>query len=216
MYGEYPEIYEPTEFEITINDLIRAEVNHKKEQLVVDLKYYKEKYEESQNLLRKANSKIWMLENEHEKKIEKALKEKELEVKRGFGFGLTINDVVYYIKENCSKLSCKLCDGKGKVKVNVFNKITNADCPYCHYGNIWHYTYFPKKDFVKSIKITINNLGLLFNEIYLKDNTDHYFTDLKDLYKTLEECQTICDEKNKIEEEKRKNYEQQTYNPSSQ
>jgi len=197
---------EPSEFDLKINEIINAEVTTRIEQTVKDLEIYKEENDKLGKKLLDAKCKLAKVENDYKKQLEQALIEKELEVHRQLGLGFAVNDIVYYIDNTTTSTKCEKCGGKGNVKVDVLGREAEVRCPHCSYGKILHYNYFPKKDIVRSIKFWMsrkdkynyNVPGELKEdwdiEIWLDDKDDDIKR--KNLYKTLEDCQVACNEKN--------------------
>ena len=211
-YYEDERYYEPT-----IADEIFIEYQQKlKDALKNSVKSNIENIESENARLKEENKKLrtetYELKgqiNNNIKETEKLLKEKEREVFVGFTSGFAPHDTIWYIESKRTETTCKYCNGKYKIKVDVLGKTKEVDCPHCSYGKISHYTYYPVKDIISSFYFNyhradrnLKNSGVVLNieKIYL-DKYDSYKS-VDNLYKTLEECQNVCDERNKAENDK--------------
>jgi len=207
MYYEDEPYYNPEDFmeeyEQGIRDILTEAVNKKIKDTVDNLILEKSRNEVSTKEISELRSKLRNAERLHKEELEKALKDKEKEVTRKLTFGFAPHDIVYYIKSNSTNHKCEKCNGKGEVKVEVLGKETKVKCPHCSYGSNTTYFYYPEKDTITTVAFNIyrkdknnKNSGVEMSEgkIWL-ESYDHEKT-VSDLYKTLEECQIECDEKN--------------------
>lgn len=208
-YGDdYEQYYNPEDFleeyEVQLRDLIVNATNNKIKNTIEELKSEKENNKKLEQELKELRSNLHNTNRIHKEQLDKALIEKQKEVEEKLSCGFVPHDTVWYIKSKSTQTVCEKCNGQYKIKVDVLGKEKEVDCPYCSYGKVTHFTYYPVKDIVSSIYIYFNridknkkNSGIQLNvkEIYL-DKYD-YTMNINNLYKTEEECQTECDKKNK-------------------
>lgn len=199
-FGE--EYYSPDEFlekyELKLREIMFEAVNAKIKSSLEELKQLKAECEDLQECKRK-----------HSDDMKSKLKEKEIEVFQQI-FGFCVNEDVYIVA--CDKISvkCEKCSGTGHVETEVLGKIVTIKCPFCDYGNNNTYFYYPKKAKVKAIRLwaTRNDSwdkkkpGIIKGhnvEIYLDKND--FPTSPDKIFRTEEDCQAVCDQKNAEEAE---------------
>ena len=193
----------PSEFETRINKLIQEEVSVRMGDAAIDLEQLKKQAVEQKEIIKTLRTEISNLNRLKKSELEQALKEKELEIKRDFGHGFAVNDEVYFVGSKSTHVKCDKCEGRGKVNVEILGKETTVNCPHCKSGKISNFFYEPKKDRIEAIEFYVtrksyNNktcTGTINAEIYLAQS--EFFKTPKFIYKTLEECQAVCDEQNK-------------------
>lgn len=204
-YEDYENYIPDDEFSMQINELIIEEINTRMKQTVEELKVYKSQSEELQKQLWDNQNEFRKFKFESDEKLKLAIKEKELEVKREFGKGFTVNDTVYYIASNREERKCEKCDGRGEVEIEVLGKRTKVKCPHCTYGKVITYDYYPKEDKIRSIKFWLtrkDNWDKKSSGVFSDTNIEIWLESydnnkkVENLYKTKEECQVACDEKN--------------------
>lgn len=196
---------EPNEFQVQIDELVHGEVSRRIEQTVKDIEEYREKYTQLQKKLYATEKELRKQKNDADNNLKQAVKEKELETQRALGFGFAVNDTVFYVGSDCKTEKCKQCVGKGTVVANVLGKDAKVSCPHCSYGTIRHYTYYPKKSTAESMNFWVTKVDSWSKAVpgVVKENNVKIYIDGREgemrpssLYKTLEECQAVCDEKN--------------------
>ena len=190
------------EYEINLRDIITKAVNDKIKNTIEKLQSLEDENKSLSKEVGELRRNAYSTERLHKEQLEKALKEKELEVQKKLSSGFIPHDKVWYIETKAKQTKCEQCNGNYNVEVEVLGKMTKASCPHCSYGNITTYTYSVKQDTVSSIYYNYHredrnkNHGIILNvdKIYL-DRYDGQ-KDSKSLYKTLEDVQTECDIRN--------------------
>ena len=181
------------EYEINLRDIITKAVNDKIKNTIEKLQSVEDKNNRLSKEISELKRNIYSTERLHKEQLDKALKEKELEIQKKLSSGFTPHDKVWYIESKAKQTKCEQCNGNYNVEVEVLGKMTKASCPHCSYGNITTYTYSVKQDTVSSIYYNYHredrnkNHGIILNvdKIYL-DRYDGQ-KDSKSLYRTLEE-----------------------------
>jgi hypothetical protein len=191
------------EYEQGIRDILTEAVNKKIKDTVDALVLEKSRNEVLTKEVVELKSKIYNAERLHKAEIDKVVKEVIKETERRLCYGFAPHDIVYRIDSKASVIKCDKCNGKGKVKVDVLGKSTEVSCPHCSYGENRTYFYFPKEDIVSNISFSIyrkdrnsKSSGFEMSKIKVWLDKSEYETDSSNLYKSLEECQKVCDEKN--------------------
>ena len=190
------------EYEVSLRDIVTKAVNDKIKNTIEKLQLEEDENKRLDKEISELKRGIFNTDRLHKEKLDKALKEKELEIQRKLNCGFVPHDKVWYIESKAKQRKCEQCNGNYNVEVEVFGKKTKASCPHCSYGNITTYTYSVKQDTVSSIYYNYHredrskNYGIVLNvdKIYL-DRYDGQ-KDSKSLYKTLEDVQTECDIRN--------------------
>ncbi|MGD0154025.1 MAG: hypothetical protein ABSC17_09785 [Thermacetogeniaceae bacterium] len=194
--GDEPR-YELSEFEIKINELIQGEVKERLGQAAIDLENYKTDNAQLQKRNHELSSNLRKIETDHKAALTKALRDKEIEVKREIFGGFVIGDTGYFAESEIILHTCEKCKGKGKINVQIAEEEKIVRCPYCDGNKSTHtYHFTPKQSKIYFIKVELqeNKKWLKFA---LKGSNDCHEYTSNDIYKTLEECQAVCDEKNK-------------------
>lgn len=217
MYYDEEEYYVNPEdyleqYEVEVREIILKAMNDKIKKTIEELKTERENNKKLEERNQELRTKLYNIEKQSKQQLEVALKEKELETHRKLSTGFAVNDIVYYIKSKSTSTKCEKCNGKGKVEIEVLDKKTEVKCPHCSYGTIYHYTYYPEKDTISSIKFWVRRKdnydkrspGILHEKWDIDMWLDRYDNSIRrdNLYKSLEECQKACDEKNKKEDSK--------------
>jgi hypothetical protein len=186
------------EFEIKMNELVRNEVNERIGQAAIDL----ENYIADNKKLRAANTELLLnlrqIERDNKAALTKALREKEIDVKRDIFGGFTIGDTCFFAKSDLLRHPCEKCEGKGKVSVQIAGEEKSVRCPYCNGDKSTHTCHYsPKKARIVDMRVEFRggNCSAKWQHFSLDCNeTGDYAPD--DLFKTIEECQAVCDMEN--------------------
>lgn len=194
------------EYEVNLRDVIVKAVNDKIKNTIEELQSLKDENKNLSNQVGELKRNTYNAERLHKEQIEKALKEKELEVQRKLSCGFMPHDKVWYIQSETIRTKCDQCNGNYNLEVEVLGKKTKANCPHCSYGQKLRYKYHVKQDIVSSVYFNYyredrnKKSGILLHvkDIYL-DKYDGSKSP-ESLYKTLEECQAECDRKNEEED----------------
>lgn len=185
--------YEPQdEFAVKVMELVKSEVQAKITETVDNLEIFRKANASLGEKIRRLESQIRTQDQE----MKKVLVEKEKEVKRELLGGFTIGDTVYYPDAKGTSEKCEKCNGTHKllVTVNGTDEERNIDCNKCDYGGkILTYTYYPRKDVISSAHLEMNSTNKWL-KFYLNREDRERKVEL--LFKTEEECQIHCDEKN--------------------
>jgi hypothetical protein len=190
------------EYEVNLREIIAKAVNDKIKNTIEKLQIVEDENKELRNQVGELKRNTYNAERLHKDQLEKALKEKELEVQRSLSCGFIPHDKVYYIESTAKNTKCEQCNGNYKMEIEILGKKTKVHCPHCSYGNITTYTYSVKQDTVSSIYYNYHRedrnkkFGIVLNvdKIYL-DKYDGQKS-LTNLFKTLEEAQVECDKRN--------------------
>lgn len=198
------------QYQVEIADIIQKAVNTKIKETIEEIASLKIRIDVLSKEKKDLHNEIRQLKND----MEKAIKETEEATARKFSLGFLPHDTVWIVDSTTETLKCKKCDGKGDVLMTVLGKETKVKCPHCSYGHIYKTTYIPKQATISSISYYLkrkdrynknSGVELYKNEVYLEDR--EYSTQISNLYKTLKECQSVCDQKNAEEEKKWKELE---------
>lgn len=195
--------YEPQERDELaekLRELIDVEVKKELGNRHSDLEWLRKEKASAYAELSAARLKIRTLENEKSK----FLKEHTKTVQRELFGRFTVGDVVYYAKHHkVGQVHCGTCNNTNKVETKLGERTISIKCPDCpnHWDSII-YEYRPEKDEVRQINAKLWARGESSElKVYLH-RYDGEKSD-KELFLTIEECQAYCDEKNKIEQEKK-------------
>ena len=196
-------------YEVKIREIMNEAVNVKiksqleeLEQLKIDFKKVQEDYYKTRRELSEVN-------RQHELKMKQVVKDTEFEAQRKLGLDFAVGDTAYFVKNNSTSKKCDKCNN-GKVDIEVLGVKTTATCPFCTYGRIHTSNYQPQSGVINSIKFCISKAdgprklpGVVHDQ-----NTEYYLGRLdrafrrSNIYKTLVECQAVCDAENVAAEER--------------
>jgi regulator of replication initiation timing len=115
------------EFSHAINELIKNEVIGRMQETVEELE---SQTQENNSLRIKVNELQRQIRN-FDSELKKALKEKELEVKREFFGGFFIGDEVYVRATKGENVDCVKCNAKGTLNVLLEGEEITVKCPKC-------------------------------------------------------------------------------------
>jgi hypothetical protein len=176
------------EFSHAINELIKNEVIGRMQGTVEELE---SQTKENNSLRIKVNELQRQIRN-FDSELKKALKEKELEVKREFFGGFFIGDEVYVRATKGENVDCVKCNAKGTLNVLLEGEEITVECPKCKgRKKEHHWIYQPKKVKLNHLKVEFSERGSKYLKYwYGSDNST------EEVYKTEQECQAICDSKN--------------------
>lgn len=200
---EYQDYYIPNDLSIKINEIVTEEVKSKIKLSLEQLEDLKKENYEFQKQIKDLKNEQRQINTNHKKEIEEATKQALKEGERKFGFGFAVNDEVYYIKSESIPSKCTKCNGKYNLEIEILGKLVKINCPHCSGGTVYTYRYSPMKDQIQTLKFWVSkkdrNWSISSAELKVDweikawlTKTDSEFN-IKELYKTLEECQTQCD-----------------------
>ena len=205
--------YNPEDFlenyEVKIREIMTEAANVKIKSQLEELEKLKADNKQLQESYYTARRELSQINRETEQKIKQVIAETTLEVERTLGLDFAVGDTVYFTANDSKKRKCEKCNS-GKVDVEVLGVKTTVSCPFCSYGSIVTPHYQPKSGVINSIKFYISTPGDYKrrpgvvhdgNTEYYIDRVDRTFNRSK-LYKTLEECQAVCDMDNAAAEER--------------
>jgi hypothetical protein len=210
MWEDYSDMpYEPTQFEIDINELIQKEIKLRMGNTVTELESALNRCNDKDKIISELRKELRDIKFNWDNNLKIALIEKEKETERRIGLWFAVNDTVYYAKTTTTSVKCDKCNN-GNIEVEVFGNKTKAKCPFCSYGKIYTDTYSVQKDIIVSIKYWISRKDKFNNktaelkrdwkiEVYLNNKDD--YIDSNKLFYSKKECQNYCDEKNNITKE---------------
>lgn len=193
-----PEEFEPQEHDelaAKVFVMINEEVEAKIKSTVDDLEYSKKRNGELQGEVYKLRKELRDFESEKQK----SLKEKEKEVMREIFEGFTIGDSVFYPKSKYIHETCGTCNGSGTLEALLEGKPILIKCmKNCSSGKLSKIIYSPASDVIRSVHLE-KHADRKFLNCYLRN--EDCKREMISLFKTMEECQTYCDENNKPKEE---------------
>lgn len=134
--------------------------------------------------------------------LNQKLREREIEVKREIFNGFHVGDKVFYPRIERHKETCTTCGGKHKVDASLGDgRLKTIDCPDCDYSGkrTIRTQHLPVEDKLRTIIVEINDRGGKFFKMYLhKEDRERRHDEV--IFRTSEECQAYCDQKNLPEE----------------
>lgn len=199
MEYEQPE-YEPQEHDelaVKVLELIKGEVSAKIGETVNSLEHYKKNEKRLYQQISELNSKI----RNNEAELKKSLLAKEKDVIRELFGGLARGDKAFYVDYKYESTVCIKCNGSGKVVALIDGEELKVKCPVCEgQGSKGSSHFIVKEGKVETVSLEINEYAKHLNFYFV--NRDSKASG-DSVFKTIEECQVCCDEKNKPKEVKK-------------
>lgn len=189
-----PEEYEPQEHDelaAKVFVMIKEEVVSKIKGTVEGLEYSRKRNCELQGEIYKLRQEIKNFESEKQK----ALKSKEKEVIRSLFGGFERGDKIFFTDHKWESKLCAKCNGEKKLTAILNGLEEKVRCPNCDgSGSIHGGYYIPKEDTIRTISLEINEHAKHYNFWLQRQDSK---VGIESVFKTIEECQISCEEKNK-------------------
>lgn len=192
------------DYEMFLRNLIDEIVERKIAETIKENKTIKKQLKKLKEEKDKLSKELYFIKKEHEEELKRAIENVAKETERKLSSGFAVGDYVWVVDHKAHRKKCPTCNGEKHSIVKVFDKDKKVDCPTCNgFGFIIKYEYFPKKVRIRSISFDIQSIEdrrydkgsvVKYIKIWLEDYYTLEFSP-DNLYKTKEECEKVCREK---------------------